>query len=210
MGNPESEGKSHSKLLNRFFARQRKPPNRRNPDFDYEFRPSIREIRGNTIIFQDGKSIEADVLICCSGYKLSFPFLSNSLPLKIETDPYRIGLYRHVWPVDLPGLAFLAVVSVNGSLHPSTSAHRLFLHSTVSYRIDSTLVAEAQARWFAKVISGSVQLPDESTMNQDIVDWSAMLEKYNVKYRPMQVNIASYLEEIKQRIHSNDSTDSGI
>ena len=69
------------------------------------------------VIFTDGTRMKFDVIIYCTGYKISFPFFDKDL-IRVETAPYRVGLYKHAWPLDLEGLIFLGIISADGSIHP--------------------------------------------------------------------------------------------
>jgi len=62
-----------------------------------------------TVAFQDGLRVHADVIIHCTGYKYSFPFLRTNGTVSIEDN--RVGpLYKHVFPPQLnPRLSFVGI-----------------------------------------------------------------------------------------------------
>ena len=41
--------------------------------------PSIDRFEGSRVRFTDGRSVEADVVVYCTGYKISFPFLGEQV-----------------------------------------------------------------------------------------------------------------------------------
>jgi len=159
-----------------------------------------------------------DVIIYCSGYKISFPFFEKDL-VRIETQPYRVGLYKHVWPLDLPGLVFLGIISANGSIHPvaekqgktattpspsppSPSFHTLHYSSSHSQRLQQQQLKNQTktAEWYAKVANGKAKLPLREEMAADIEDWAEGIRKYKVTYRPLQISVDSYLADLDRTI----------
>ncbi|KAK2979975.1 hypothetical protein RJ640_006783 [Escallonia rubra] len=63
------------------------------------------------VAFQDGTSVDADIIFHCTGYKYQFPFLKTQGILTVEDN--RVGpLYKHVFPPQLgPWLSFVAIPS---------------------------------------------------------------------------------------------------
>lgn len=103
-------------------------------------KPDIAELRGDRVRFADGSEEPVDVLIAATGYKISFPFFD---PGVLATADNQVELYRRVVHPELPGLYFVGLVQVIGSLLP---------------------VAELQARWVAGLLGGRLALPDRATM----------------------------------------------
>ncbi|XP_023734510.1 flavin-containing monooxygenase FMO GS-OX5 [Lactuca sativa] len=100
-----------------------------------------------TIFFQDGDSIEADIILHCTGYKFHFPFLrTNNI---VHVDDNRVGpLYKHVFPPQLaPRLAFVGL-TYNQGVH-----FQMF---------------ELQSKWVALALSGKISLPSEDEMLADV------------------------------------------
>jgi dimethylaniline monooxygenase (N-oxide forming) len=89
---------------------------------------------GRTVHFTDGTKTEADVIIMCSGYRITFPFLDDAVA---GTDPRR--WYKYVFCQDDPSLAFVGFARpIFGSI-PG--------------------LAEIQSRLVAGVFSGRISLP---------------------------------------------------
>src|SRR5262249_19320968 len=44
---------------------------------DVAAKPNIRELRGRQVVFVDGTAEDIDVIIWCTGYKVSFPFFDE-------------------------------------------------------------------------------------------------------------------------------------
>ncbi|KAL4353389.1 hypothetical protein GQ457_06G032780 [Hibiscus cannabinus] len=107
------------------------------------------------VVFQDGAIVDADAIIHCTGYKYNYPFLkSNGI---VSVDDNRVGpVYKHVFPPSLaPWLSFVGLTS-----------------KAVVFR-----VMELQARWVAKVLSGTVELPSQEAMSSSVEQLYSEMEK---------------------------------
>lgn len=71
--------------------------------------PPLLKVGQNTVVFTDGSKMPADVLILCTGYKYSFPFLDLAQLGLQETD-YGVGpLYQHLLPPQHPSLFLIGL-----------------------------------------------------------------------------------------------------
>ncbi|KAF8020015.1 hypothetical protein BT93_G0645 [Corymbia citriodora subsp. variegata] len=107
------------------------------------------------LVFQDGSSIYADVIIHCTGYSYHFPFLK--MKGLISVDNNRVGpLYKHVFPTCLvPRLSFICIPYLAFPAQPS----------------------ELQSKWVAKVLSGEVVLPSEEEMMSSVQEHYQRVEE---------------------------------
>ncbi|MBC7892203.1 MAG: NAD(P)-binding domain-containing protein [Sphingobacteriaceae bacterium] len=139
------------------------------------FKPNIREFRGNTMVFDDGSSEEADLLIYATGYKVSFPFFEPDF-LDVEQQN-NLELYQRVVHPDHPGLYFLAFIQPLGAIMP---------------------LAELQSKWIAKLLTGDCRLPQREAMLRAIeTDRTALRKRYNQSPRhTFQVDFHPYRERI--------------
>jgi dimethylaniline monooxygenase (N-oxide forming) len=135
-----------------------------------EGRPPVTELEPHAVIFADGSRVAADVLLCCTGYQLQLPFLSPTL---VEITQGRVDLYHHIFPPHVPNLAFVGLVNVAGAYPP---------------------VAEMQARWVARVFSGTAALPGAAVMKATIQRQRAHPLSQNPV--PMWVQIPQYTDAI--------------
>ena len=46
---------------------------------DITVKPTINRFEGSTVVFADGSRVEADVVVYCTGYKVTFPFLDETV-----------------------------------------------------------------------------------------------------------------------------------
>lgn len=66
---------------------------------NWEEKPALVRVSGNTAHFKDGTRRKVDAIILCTGYKHHFPFLPDNL--RLETN-------NRLWPMDLyEGVAFV-------------------------------------------------------------------------------------------------------
>ncbi|XP_069154261.1 flavin-containing monooxygenase FMO GS-OX-like 2 [Solanum lycopersicum] len=115
------------------------------------------------VIFFDGSSIHADIILHCTGYKYDFPFLETNGIVSVDDEGRVVGpLYKHVFPPKLsPCLSFVGT-PYQGVLF------RMF---------------ELQAKWIAQVLSGKVFLPSEEEMLADVEDHNRQLEEAGIPKR---------------------------
>ncbi|KAK3033772.1 hypothetical protein RJ639_034214 [Escallonia herrerae] len=100
------------------------------------------------VAFQDGTSVDADIILHCTGYKYYFPFLKTRGIVTVEDN--RVGpLYKHVFPPQLgPWLSFLAI----------------------PYQVIGFFMMELQSKWISRALSGKVLLPSKEKMLADVQD----------------------------------------
>jgi len=137
-------------------------------------RPAVAQLTPNQVVFADGARVDVDAIIFCTGYTVSFPFLD---PAGIEVSGDTVKLYQHIFHPSLANLAFIGYCIVTGPLWP---------------------VAEMQARWVARVLTGAVTLPPSEQMTQAI---ELLREKHiRLGAHPMRVQLFEYMEEIAAAI----------
>src|SRR5207248_1077832 len=141
---------------------------------DIVVRPGVERFGGDIAHFTDGSAEQVDVVIYCTGYKISFPFLDEAL---IGADEQQIPLYRRVVPPRLPGLYFIGLIQPIGASMP---------------------VAEAQSEWVADLIEGRAALPPQPRMHREIARYrAATVKRYGRAARStIQVDFLAYLREI--------------
>jgi hypothetical protein len=143
---------------------------------DLTVRPNIDRFEGAKVFFTDGSAGEYDVVVYCTGYKVSFPFLDSTV---VNADDNHIDLYRRVVDPANPGLFFLGLVQPIGAIMP---------------------LAEAQAEWVADLVTGVGTLPSEADMRRQIADYDARLRKRYVasKRHTIEVDFHGYLVELRK------------
>ena len=141
---------------------------------DITVKPNIARFEGSRVVFTDGTSVEADVVIYCTGYKVSFPFLEGTV---VRAEDNHVDLYRRVVPPGHPGLYFIGLIQPIGAVMP---------------------LAEQQAHWVADLISGEVTLPPEGEMRAQIAAYDRAVRKRYVasKRHTIEVDARAYRSEL--------------
>jgi hypothetical protein len=141
---------------------------------DLKVKPNIERFEGAEVIFEDGSRERIDVVVYCTGYKISFPFLAPEL---IDARDNQIALYRRVVSPEHPGLYFIGLVQPLGAVMP---------------------VAEAQCEWVADILQGKVTLPTPDRMRQVIErEQGRMRARYVASKRhTIQVDFQPYLRTL--------------
>ncbi len=118
------------------------------PD-NWEEKPALLKVDGNTAYFADGSSKDVDAIILCTGYLHHFPFLPDSLRLKTNNILYPLGLYKGVVWEKNPKLLYLG-------MQDQWYTFNMF---------------DAQA-WYARdVILGRIELPSLEEMQSHTKKW---------------------------------------
>ncbi len=144
---------------------------------DIAVKPNIdRFSGGRRVRFVDGSEEEIDLIVYCTGYKVTFPFFDEEL---VSAKDNRLSLYRRVVSADHPGLYFIGLIQPLGAIMP---------------------LAEAQAEWVADLLSGRGTLPSPSEMRNEIAAAEKKLKKRYVasKRHTIQVDFQPYLRELRR------------
>jgi dimethylaniline monooxygenase (N-oxide forming) len=138
-------------------------------------KPNIAALAGDTVRFVDGSEVHADVIVYCTGYKITFPFFAPDL---LTAPDNHIELFRRVHHPDVPGLYFIGLLQPLGAIMP---------------------LAEAQSTWVGDLLLGDYALPPEPELRADIAsDQAAMKARYVASKRhTIQVDYDDYLRDLE-------------
>ncbi len=136
--------------------------------------PNIDRFEGSKVFFVDGSAHEVDVVVYCTGYKVSFPFLDERV---VRAGDNHVDLYRRVVDPEHPGLYFVGLIQPLGAIMP---------------------LAEAQAHWVADLVTGTAALPSYDEMRRQIREYDEHLRKRYVasKRHTIQVDFHKYRAEV--------------
>jgi len=144
---------------------------------DIAVKPNIVEFTGGRgVSFVDGTTEELDLIIYCTGYKITFPFFQPAL---LDAPDNRIPLYRRVVHPELAGLYFVGLLQPLGAIMP---------------------LAEAQSEWIADLLQGEATLPSPDRMREVIRREDARMAKRYVasKRHTIQVDFLPYMRALKR------------
>jgi hypothetical protein len=138
-------------------------------------KPNIDRLEGDRVHFADGTSVHADLVVYCTGYKLTFPFFD---PDVLSAPDNEIPLYEHVFHPDVPGVFFIGLVQPLGAIMP---------------------IAERQSQLVADHLTGRYALPPADQMRRAIAaERKAMRRRYVASKRhTIQVDFDDYMKELR-------------
>ena len=139
-------------------------------------KPNLKRLLGERVEFDDGSIETADVIIYCTGYKVSFPFFDAQF---LSAPDNVLPLYRRVFHPDIDGLCFIGLLQPLGAIMP---------------------LAEAQGKWVARYLLGEYALPPRDEMIADIErEEAARKARYVASPRhTMQVDFDEYLYALRK------------
>jgi dimethylaniline monooxygenase (N-oxide forming) len=135
------------------------------------WKPNVQALEGGSVRFEDGTAEPIDVIVWCTGYKVTFPFFDESLISAPEND---LPLFKRMFKPGIDNLAFIALLQPLGATMP---------------------LAEAQGRFVASYLRGEYLLPSRTAMEAEIDrDRERMFKRYVASKRhTMQVDFDNYL-----------------
>ena len=139
-------------------------------------RPNITRLHEREIEFTDGTRVPCDVVVYCTGYKITFPFFDEDL---LAAPDNHIELFRRVFHPDHANLAFVGLLQPLGAIMP---------------------LAEAQGQWIADHLRGEYVLPGLDALLADIrKDQEAMRKRYvSSKRHTIKVDFEDYLWQLEK------------
>ena len=137
-------------------------------------KPNIARLTERTVVFEDGSEVEADIVVYCTGYKVTFPFFDPALISAPDND---LPLFRRVFHPDVPGVSFIGLLQPLGATMP---------------------LAAAQSEWVCDHLSGRYALPSPAAMRADMARERRLMRKRYVasKRHTMQVDFDDYLADL--------------
>jgi len=136
----------------------------------------IESLDGERVLFADGSSEEVDVIVWCTGYRVTIPFLE---PAFLGQPPDELPLYKRIFPLDIDDLFFVGLLQSTGSALP---------------------IVEQQGKLLAEFLRGEYALPSRTARGSDIARARAAAEKrYGTTKRPaLRVEFDGYMREIRR------------
>src|SRR3954453_14412345 len=137
-------------------------------------KPNIARLHEHEVEFTDGTRVEADMVVYCTGYKITFPFFDDDF---VSAPENHIELFRRVFHPDIDDVAFVGLLQPLGAIMP---------------------LAEAQGQWLADYLKGEYHPPPRAELLADIRrDQDAMRKRYVASKRhTIQVDFDEYLYKL--------------
>ena len=134
-------------------------------------KPNIDSLTARGVRFTDGSEVEADVVVYCTGYKVTFPFFDENFIAAPDND---LPLFRRTFHPDIPNVFFIGLMQPLGAIMP---------------------IAEAQGEWVSDYLTGRYALPGPAALRKDIDDERRRMFKRYVasKRHTMQVDFDDWM-----------------
>jgi flavin-binding monooxygenase-like protein len=144
------------------------------------WKPAVAALEGERVRFADGSSEPIDVIVCCTGYKVTFPFFDADF---VSAPDNELPLYRRVFKPGLDNLFFIGLLQPLGAIMP---------------------LAEAQGRWVASYLLGQYRLPPRADMEADMRREHARMHRRYVasKRHTMEVDFDDYLFALRRELRA--------
>lgn len=144
-------------------------------------KPNVRSFTKSGVIFDDDTQVnDLDAVIFCTGYKIGFRFIDQSI---LPVNDNKVELYKYVFPPNLakPTLAVIGCVQPLGAIFP---------------------LSELQGRWVTRVFNGKTPLPPKDFMMKDVEMKREAMERryYASKRHTIQVDYISYADELANQV----------
>jgi flavin-binding monooxygenase-like protein len=142
------------------------------------WKPNVAELVGDAVKFQDGTVEQIDVIVWCTGYRVTFPFFDEDLISAPDND---LPLFRRVFKPDIDNVFFIGLLQPLGAIMP---------------------LAEAQGRWVAGYLRGEYHLPARAAMEADMrLERRRMFKRFVASKRhTMEVDFDDYLYQLRKEM----------
>ena len=145
---------------------------------DVKPKPNVRELQGKCVAFADGSVEDIDVIIWCTGYRITFPFFDEGF---ISAPGNDIALWKRTVDPRFANLFFIGLVQPLCAMMP---------------------IAEEQAKFAAHYFTGHYALPPVDLMNAERVE---MHERSKSRYvstprHTIQINCAEYTYDLRKEL----------
>jgi dimethylaniline monooxygenase (N-oxide forming) len=139
-------------------------------------RPNIERLEGDRVRFADGSVEPADVIVYCTGYKVSFPFFDADFISAPDND---LPLFKRTFHPEIDNVVFVGLMQPLGAIMP---------------------IAERQGVWIADYLSGRYALPEASEVRADMErERERMFKRYvRSKRHTMQVDYDDFMLELER------------
>jgi dimethylaniline monooxygenase (N-oxide forming) len=137
-------------------------------------KPNIARLTERTVVFTDGSEVEADIVVYCTGYRVTFPFFEAAVISAPDND---LPLFRRVFHPDRADVFFIGLLQPLGAIMP---------------------LAAAQSEWVCDHLSGRYALPAPAAVRADVErERERMFKRYVASKRhTMQVDYDDYLADL--------------
>ena len=139
-------------------------------------KPNIARLEKEHVVFADGSRVHADIVVYCTGYKVSFPFFDPGMISAPDND---LPLFRRVMHPEIEDVFFIGLLQPLGAIMP---------------------LAQVQSEWVADHLAGRYHRPEAAEIRRDMErERRRMFKRYvPSKRHTMQVDFEDYLAGLEK------------
>jgi hypothetical protein len=143
-------------------------------------KPNIAALEGDRVRFTDGTEVHADLVVYCTGYRITFPFFDEDFLSAADNE---LPLYRFMFHPEHESLFFIGFVQPLGAIMP---------------------IAERQATLIGEALRGRFELPSRAAMEADIAKVRRKMRKRYVasKRHTIQVDWDDYMRALERELEA--------
>jgi dimethylaniline monooxygenase (N-oxide forming) len=141
-------------------------------------KPDVRDLRGKQVAFADGSVEDVDIIIWCTGYKISFPFFDEGL---ISAPGNDIALWKRMIDPRFLNLSFVGLVQPLCAMMP---------------------IAEEQAKFLAHYLTGHYAIPPVEMMSAERIEMHERVKRGYVSSprHTIQINCGEYTTDLRREL----------
>jgi hypothetical protein len=153
---------------------------------DIHMLAAIERLDGNTVHLADGKSVEADVIVCATGYEMKFPFFDDAETELHPDDEHRYPLFKRMIKPGVDHLFFMGLAQSSPTI---------------------VNLAEQQSKLLARLLTGTYELPSvEDQVRIMCEDEAAHLAQFYAAPRhTIQVDFGRYVVDLLAEIEAGEA-----
>ncbi|KAJ3648311.1 hypothetical protein Zmor_020124 [Zophobas morio] len=139
-------------------------------------KPVVTKLEPSGAIFEDDTSEEVDDILYCTGYKFTFPFLSDTCGVQVK-DNYVNPLFKQVISIENPTLGFIGI----------------------PFTVCPFPLFDIQVRFFLSTLNGHYKLPSKEEMLKDLEQTMAKMSGKPIrKYHQLGEDQKNYFDELAE------------
>jgi hypothetical protein len=153
---------------------------------DIHMLAAIKGFDGHTAHLVDGTSVEADVVICATGYRMEFPFFDDAETDLHPDSDHQYPLFKRMIKPGVEHLYFLGLAQSSPTI---------------------VNLAEQQSKLLARLLAGSYELPSTEEqvriMEADQAEHTA--QYYSAPRHTIQIDFARYVIDLMKEIEAGEA-----
>jgi cation diffusion facilitator CzcD-associated flavoprotein CzcO len=152
---------------------------------DIHMLPAIERLDGRTVHLVDGSTVEADVIVCATGYDMRFPFFDADEVELHPTSDHRYPLFKRMIKPGVDHLYFLGLAQSSPTI---------------------VNLAEQQSKLLARLLTGTYELPpvDEQVRIMEKDEAEHLAQYYASPRHTIQIDFGRYVVDLLAEIEAGE------